>query len=195
MRFIATCILLLLFAFTGSAIAAQAVDPTSGDPALLDTLRSILDAAVHGYPLLAAALGIVFLCSLARKYMPAKYTEGVKGDIIGTALAFVMAFAGASATALAVPGVHLSIALLSPAFHVGIIAIGGYTVIHKVAQWIEQTKWYQTKAPAWLKTILSFSTSIFGSDALKKAKDAGDAAVKANPPKGAAGGEDIVEVE
>jgi hypothetical protein len=194
-RFIATCILLLLFAFTGSAFAAQAFDPSSADPALLDTLRSVIDAAVHGQPLLAGALAVVLLCGVARRYMPAKWKEGIKGDIVGTALVFLMSFAGALATVFAVPEAKWSAAVMLGAAKVGWIAIGGYTVIHVIAKWIEQTKWYQEHAPDWLKTVLSLATGIFGSDALKKAKEAGDAAVAAEPPKGMKGNDAIEEVE
>lgn len=195
MRFISMCILLLLAAFTGSAFAAQALDPTAADPALLDTLRALANAAVHKQPLLAGALSIVLLCGLARRYMPAKYKEGLKGDIIGTAIVFMMSFAGAVAAALADSSSVFSTVVALTALKVGWVAIGGYTVIHVIAKAIQNTTWFQTKAPEWLKLVLRFSTSIFGSDAIKKAEVAGEAAVAADPPKGMAGDDTIEEVE
>lgn len=192
MRTAAISILLLLAAFTGTSFAAQAA--VTSDPSLVDLAKPVFDAIMHGQPLLAGALGIVLICGVARRYMPASWKTGVKGDIIGTALAFGMAFFGAVASALTLPGGALSFAIFVGAFKVGALAIGGYTVIHKIAGWLEESEWLAKRAP-WVRALLKMTSGLFGSDAIKKAEKAGDDAVAAQPPTGMAGGEDIVEVE
>lgn len=187
MRVFITCILLFLFASTSSALAADA----ASDPSLFDAGKAIFDAVMHGQWWAAAALGVIMACAAARKYMPASWKEGTKGDIIGTSMAFVMAFAGAIATWAVAPGAAMSAGVALTALKVGAAAIGGYTAIHKLAQWL--MAW--GKMPAWMLPILKMVTMIIGSNAVKKAEAAGEAAVKADPAKGMAGDSKIVEVE
>jgi hypothetical protein len=81
------------------------------------------------------------------------------------------------------------------ALKVGFIAVGGYTVIHKVAGWLAASPWIQQHVPPWVTGSLMFLAALFGSDALKKAEAAGDAAVAAKPPTGLAGSDGVKEVE
>ena len=81
----------------------------------------------------------------------------------------------------------MSTAMATAAFKIGLSAIGGFVAIHKLASWFAATTWFQTKAPAWLKTGLGLVLSLIGSNAIKKAETAGQKAVDANPPKGANG--------
>lgn len=191
MRFITVFVLFLLAAFTGTALAASAADP-SGGGSISDLIKPVFDAVVHGQWWVAAAAAVVLLCALARKHMPAKYTEGVKGDIIGTGLVFVMAFAGAVGTTLAGPGaVAMSAAVALTALKVGVAAIGGYNILHKLASWAVASG----KLPAWALPIVKLLTSVIGSNAIGKAEAAGDKAVAADPPRGMTGDSKIVEVE
>lgn len=179
-------VLLFLFGFTTTALAADAATG-GGDGSLLDLARPVFDAVMHGQWWLGAALGVVFLCALARKYLPERYKTGIRGDVTGIGLAFAMSFAGALATGLAAIGTNaLSGALAFTAFKVAIVAAGGYSILHKLATALTHTAWFQLKAPAWLKTALAFIMMIIGSNAVAKAEAAGDAAVKANPAPGAA---------
>jgi hypothetical protein len=189
MRSIAAFILIFLGVFTGTALAATAATPDSGS--LLDLAKPVFEAVMHGQWWAAAALAVVLLCALAKKYMPDSWTAGIKGDIIGTAMAFVMAFAGAIATWALAPGAIMTMAVVLTAMKIGFAAVGGYTVIHKVVGWL--AGW--SKLPAWLAPILKLLAGLVGSNAVAKAEAAGDAAVAEHPSTGLAGDTKIVEVE
>lgn len=188
MRFTALLILIFFGAFTGTALAQSAVASVD-----LSTLQTIFDAVMHGQWWVAAAAGVIMVCALVRKYMPAAWSVGTTGDIIGTAMAFIIAFAGSIAAWAAAPGAVLSGTVVLTAAKIGVAAIGGYTIIHKVASWL--VAW--GKLPAWAQSILSLVTSLAGSNAVTvaKAQAAGDAAVAANPPTGLAGVSTITEVK
>ncbi len=190
MRFAAILTLIFLGAFTGTALAADAV--AASDPSLSETARSIFDAVMHGQWWAAAALGVIFACAAARRYvLPASWKVGTKGDVVGTAAAFVMAFAGAIATWAMAPGAVMTMAVILTALKIGATAVGGYTVVHKLASWLLATG----KMPSWAAAGLRMIAMLVGSSAAAKAAAAGDAAVAASPPKGMAGDDKIVEVE
>ncbi len=178
MKFIASLILIFLGCFTGTALASDAMS----NPATAEVLRQIFEAVVHGQWWVAAAASVVGVCAAVRHYMPTSWKEGVKGDIAGVALAFTMAFAGAIANWAVAPGAAMSLAVLATAAKVGAAAIGGFTVLHKVIGWL--MAW--DKLPAWLKPVLTIVATVIGSSAVKKAEDAGDAAVAAHPAPGMA---------
>lgn len=182
-------ILAFLGTFTATAFAADAVTPVNGS--LMDYAKPIFDAVMHGQLWLGASLAVVLLCAAARKYMPAKWTEGTRGDITGVGLAFLMAFASALAAALATPGAAVSLALMATAGKVGLGAIGGWTILHKVLGWLADWK----AMPSWLRALLALVGSVIGSDAITKAQAAGDAAVKASPATGLADGAVVKEIE
>lgn len=184
---IASIILLVLFAFTGTALAAD----VAADPNTSEVLRQIFDAVVHGQWWIAACAAVVGLCGLARKYMPEAWKAGTKGDMVGVATAFAISVAGAVGTTLAAPGAVMSLAVLGAAAKIGVFAIGGWNVLHKVIGWL--MGW--SKLPAWAKTILGLVASIIGSSAVKKAEEASAAAVAANPAPGMNAGGKPREVE
>ncbi len=189
MRFTALLVLIFLGAFTGTALAADAM--SAADPSLTDLMKTIFDAVMHGQWWAAAALVVMMAVAATRRYLlPASWKTGTKGDIIGTSAAFVMAFAGAIAAWAVAPGAVMGAGVLLTALKVGAAAIGGYTIIHKVLGWL--TAW--GKLPPWMMMILSALGALVGSDALTKATAAGEAAVIADPPKGMAGDDKIVEV-
>ncbi len=175
---------LLLLSFVATAFAAGEVTPDDGS--LLDLARPVFDAVMHGQYWAGAALAVVMLCAVTRRYMPEAWKSGAKGDVIGTALAFGMASAGALGTGLLAQGTNaLTMALAIAALKIGAVAVGGYTVLHKLASALVATAWFQEKAPAWLKTGVGFALMMFGSRAIEKAEAAGEAAVAANPAGGA----------
>lgn len=192
MKTISFAALILLGMFSTTAFAAAAIAPADGN--LLDYAKPIFDAVMHGQWWLAASLGVVFACAGARKFMPDSWKDGVKGDIVGTATAFGMAFGGALATWAVAPGAVLTLAVLLTAGKVGVVAIGGYTVIHKAAVWIASSAWFLTKAPAWLKSVVSLVLAMIGSNAIAKAEKAGRDAVGAAPGRGLAGDAAVREV-
>lgn len=187
MKFLASLVLLVLAAFTGTALAASAAT----DPTMSDLVKQVFDAVVHGQWWIAASAGVVLAVALGRKYMPDSWKAGVKGDIIGTATAFAVAFAGAIATTFAAPGAVMSFAVALTALKVGAAAIGGFTIINNVVKWL--AAW--GKLPAWAMTILNVVAMVIGSSAVKKAEAAGDAAVAATPGAGMSAGGAPREVE
>lgn len=176
----------MMLCFVATAFAAGAVNPA--DESLGELARALADAVRSGKGWLAAALGVILTLSALKKYTPATWKLGrfFRSDAGGPISAFVLAYAGAIATAAAsfTDGHGMTLAIAGAAFGVGITAIGGFVMIHKIATWFIGTAWFQSKAPAWLKTGLAFVLGLIGSSAAEKAKAAGDAAVKANPPEG-----------
>lgn len=189
MRFFTLLVLIFLGAFTSTALAAEAA--STADPSVTEATKAVFDAVMHGQWWAAAALAVVVLGAVARKYMPAAWKEGTKGDIIGTTMAFVMAFAGAIATVLAAPGAAMTAGVALTALKIGVTAIGGYNLIHKLASWGVASG----KLPMWAMPIVKLLTSLVGSNAIAKAEKLGDKAVAAAPPKGMSGGDQIREVE
>lgn len=180
-------ILIVLGFFTGTALAADAVS----DPNTSEVLRQIFDAVVHGQWWVAASGAVIGLCGLARKYMPESWKAGAKGDVVGIATTFGIAAAGAVITTLAAPGAAMSLAVVTAAAKVGALAIGGWNILHKVIGWL--VGW--SKLPGWAKSVLGLVASLIGSSAVKKAEEAGAAAVAANPAPGMTGDGKPREVE
>lgn len=189
MRFAALCILIILGAFTGTALAANAA--AASDPSLSETARMIFDAVMHSNWWAAAAYAVILAMVGARKLMPASWKEGVKGDIIGTAAAFVLAFAGSVATVMMAPGAAMTMAVALTSLKIGAMAIGGYTIVHKIVGWLGTASWM----PMWAMSALRLVAMMVGSNAIKQAEAAGQAAVDAKPATGVAGTNAIREVE
>jgi hypothetical protein len=189
MRFFAALVLIFLGAFTGTALAADAV--SAADPSMSELMKSLFDAVTSSNWWAAAAVGVMLAVAGARKGMPASWKTGTKGDIIGVSAAFLTAFAGAVMTWALAPGAVMSAGVILTALKIGGLAVGGFTVLHKVATWL--VAW--GKLPAWMLPMLKLITMLIGSNAMSKADSAGDKAVIANPPKGMAGDKQIVEIE
>lgn len=189
MRFIALLALIFVGTFTGTALAQTAVATTD----FSSLAQGAFEAVVHGQWWAAMAGGVMIACGLALKYLPASWTSGTKGDIVGTVTAFLLAFAGSIAAWAVTPGAVMSGAVALTAAKIGITAVGGYTIIHKVAAWLVASG----KMPAWAEAILTLVTSLVGSNAVTvaKAEAAGAAAVAANPATGMAGGNTVTEVK
>lgn len=180
---------LMVLSFSAMAFASGAT--TTDEGSLLDMARPIFDAVMHGQWWLGAALALVFACAAIRKYLPDSWGgKFARSDFGGMLTAFGMSFGGAAATAFAAMGTAVSFAMVPGvafmALKVAIFAVGGYKAIHELGKWVTSTAWYQTKAPAIVKTIVSFVLSMIGSSAIAKAEAAGKAAVEAKPAPGAA---------
>jgi hypothetical protein len=190
MRFIQICsaaILSFLVIFTATALASTAaVSPDEGS--LLELARPIFDAVMHGNWWLAAAGAVMLLTAAARRHLPNGYGgRFIRGDVGGMVTAFTFAYGGAIATTMAAPGATMSAAVMLAALKIGGMAVGGFVALHKLAQALVATKWFQAKAPAWLRTGLGLVLSLIGSSAIKKAEKAGQAAVDAKPATGIVG--------
>jgi len=190
MRFLALCVLILLGTFTGTALADNAISSAS-DPSFNDVTKAIFDAVMHSQWWAVAAYAVILGSIGARKYMPAAWKTGTKGDVVGMATTFLIAGAGAVATAAITPGAAMTLAVIATAAKIGVAAIGGYTIIHKVAGWLAEAGWL----PSWALPLVKLLAAIVGSDAVTKAQAAGQAAVDAHPATGLAGGDQIKEVE
>ncbi len=189
MRFTALLILILLGAFTGTALAADAA--AAYDPSLSETAKAILDAVMNSQWWVAASYAVILGVVAARKFMPSGWKTGVKGDVVGTALVFVLALAGSVATVMMAPGAVMTTGVALTAMKIGAAAIGGYTIVHKIVGWL--AAWGKLPAPAMM--ALRFVAMMMGSNAVAKAEAAGDKAVATKPPTGMTGDDKIVEIE
>lgn len=181
---------------SGSASGAPAPAPDPGS--VLDLIKPVYDAIVHGNYWLGASAALVLLVALARRYLTARFPF-LGGDVGGALLVLVGAFGAALATALAAGGAVMSLHLAWVALKVAIGAAGGYSLLNKLLVPLEDM------APAWAKPILRLVTWIFdemaganpGAAAVARAEDAGNAAVASKPSTGVAGviGKAPAEVE
>lgn len=117
----AVCVL----AFTATALAAGAVDPTDSSDQLVQLIYNAFQTGHYAY---AVAAMIVVVVSLLRKYWNAKWMHTDEG---AAGLAFATAFGGALMTALGSSGT-ISLHLMLGAAAVACGAIGGYAAIKKL---------------------------------------------------------------
>lgn len=186
----ALAVLLGLFCFAGTALAADAV-ATQTDTSWLDMLRPVYDAFHAGHYLAAGALVVVLLVSLVKKYAGSgKFGAFVGGKIGSTLAVLVASFAGTIAAATA--SGDWNTGMLSSAGLVAIAAAGGYTVLKDlIVDPLVASNWYKTKAPSWLKGGMQLVLWIFDKPAaaaqvVATAEKAGADAVAAKPSAGVA---------
>lgn len=182
--------LMLLISFAGVSFAAG--EAAGDDQSLLELAKPVLDAIVHGQYWIGAAAGVVLAVALARKYVPKDSRPGklLASELGGMVCAALIAFGGAMTNSLVALGIKVpTAAVFTTAGKVAFAAVGGWMILHKLATVATATKWYQDKAPAWLKAVVAFVLAMIGSNAATKAEatKAGEDAVKADPPKGAEG--------
>jgi hypothetical protein len=189
MRFTALLILIFLGVFTGTALAQNVV--VASDPSATEIAKAIFDAVMHSQWWAAAAYAVIIGVIGARKIMPASWKQGTKGDIIGTASAFAIAFAGAIGTAAIAPGATITVAVFLTALKIAVVAIGGYQLVHRIVGWL--AAW--DVLPAWVTPLLKLIAMTVGSKAIAKAEAAGAKAVETTPPTGMSGDDKIIEVE
>lgn len=186
-------ILTLLAAFTGTAFASQALhahaiatvgEVAGADASVLELLRPVYDAFAGHQPALGAALGLIALTALTKRYFGNR-VPWLHTDAGGSLLALSLAASTAAATGLAVPGATVTFALIKSALLVGVGAAGGYTMIKHLI--IEPLL---PRLPAWLRTLLTPLLWIFDGSGkpaevkIAEAIAAGNAAVVASPAQG-----------
>jgi hypothetical protein len=170
-----------LTTFTATAAASNAVDESGS---ILDIAKPIYTAIMGGSYTLAAALALVLVCALLKRY-GAKYLPALHSDIGGVALTLTTSFGGAIATALTGGGV-VSVALLVTSLKIALTAAGGYAMLKKLIV-MPLLKPLAAKSPAWAQPIFAIVFWAFDKpDALADAQSAGNAAVAAKPGQGLA---------
>jgi hypothetical protein len=173
-------------AFASTSVAVAAAPAATPDPGLLDLARPVYEAVLHGQWYLAAALALVLVVALVRRYAGPR-VPFLHSDAGGALLALVGSYGGAVATALAAGGAVFSAHLAWVALTVAIAAAGGYSLIKKLIITPFLVPW-AAKAPAWLKPLLAIVIWIFERpDPVSQATAAGDAAVAAHPSTGVGG--------
>ncbi len=170
-----------LLAFAGTAFAAGAVAPADGS--LLDLARPVFDAVMHGQYWAAAALVLVVLTALIRKYGTKRFP--VLESSAGAALLLLVgSFGGAFATAV-LAGAGASLAIAWTALKVAFAAAGGYSLAKSLLAPLLRK--IQAKAPMWMQPIFSLAFYFFDRPTpIADAEKAGAAALEAKPSAGAA---------
>lgn len=171
---------LTVVAFSATTVAAQSLETNGG---IIETLKPIYTAVTSGNYVLAAALGLVLVCALIKRYGVSRFPV-LGTDVGGTALVLATSFGGAIASALAGGSAVFTGALAVAALKVALTAAGGYTMIKRLLI-VPLIQPLAARAPAWARPLFDIALWVF--DRQTSAKVAGDAAVKANPPTGAAG--------
>lgn len=191
-----------IFALGSGAAAFTATEAALSVPSddLLAMAKQILDAVMSGQGWLGAALALILMTAVARKYGKG-FLPFLATDAGGMVLAAVGSFGGALATAFAA-GSAVSGALLLTAAGVAVAAMGGYRVMAKkllpaldaLAQ-RAAAKWPKLSVP-----IVMLSKGLHWlldrePASIKKAEAAGAQAVEKSPGKGleALGPEDVIK--
>lgn len=172
----------LITGFFVSASAQSTVIPEDGN--LLDLARPVFDEIMKGHYVAAAALSLVLLVALVKRYAPGKVGEFVHSDPGGALTTVLMSFGGALATAT-MGGAPWSWAMMWTAATIAVTAAGGYVLLKKLI--VEPIlKPLSKKTPAWMAPVWSIVFFLFQKkiDAAEAARKAGDEAVKDNPPTG-----------
>jgi len=188
-----TVAVITLVSFAATAHATSLADPAGDGSGLYELARPVIDAILHGQPWLAASLALVFVVALIGKYgdkLPGRLGRAMawldSSDPGRAILVLVGSFGGALAATLA-GGAPMTLAIAWTALKVAIGGAGIYSLAKKLLTPLV------SKAPAWLQPVLRLILWAFerkeraAADAATKAQTAGDEAVKANPPTGAAG--------
>ncbi len=181
--------LIALGSFSATAFAAGAVDGT--DQSLLDLLKPVYEAFKSGQYVAGCALGVILIVALLKKYAPGKLGRMVHSDAGGALTTFMVSAAGSIAAAAANSAWKWS--MLSQATIIAFAAAGGYAMVKKaIIEPLLASKWYQDKAPGWLRAAMSVVLWIFdkpASDAtvIAESEKAGADAVTASPSQGVDG--------
>lgn len=178
-----------LASFGATAYAADSVAGT--ESSLLDLLKPVYDAFRGGNYVAGAALAVVFSVAALRRYAPGRIAKFMRSDFGATLSTFLVA--GAGSIAAASPDGSWSLGMFKTAGGIAVAAAGGYTVIKKLlVDRLVASKWYQDKAPSWLKMGLRVVLWVFDkpaatADTIAAAEQAGKDAVVAAPSNGADG--------
>lgn len=186
---LAVLVFIGIITFGATSFAAGTAAGTADSSSLLDLLKPVFDAFNGGHYAFAAALLVIALVALVKRYFGDKIAF-LHSDAGGSLLALVMAGATASATALAAPGAHFTLALLKSSLLVGVGAAGGYSMLKALlvdpilVPYLSKRSW---GAPVLLVINFIFSHGAAAAQAQATATAAGEAAVTAKPATGVAG--------
>jgi hypothetical protein len=174
-------VIALVISFGGVALAADAIDPSTGSA---DLAKSIYAAFAGGHYAYCASLFAILAVALTKRYLGPR-VPWLHSDVGGTSLVLTGSVATAMAAGLAGGG-PLTYALAKSALLVGIGAAGGFTVLKRLV--IEPVlRPLAARAPAWMQPIFSMILWIFDKpDPIGAAEQAGNAATAAAPAAGAA---------
>lgn len=169
-----TAVVFFLLSFVGTRLAMAEGESLS------ELAGPIYDAIMGGQYAYAAALAVVLVVAMLRRYGGARW-PALSHKLVAPLLVFAASFAGSLATAFAA-GEAVGSATLWPALKIAVMGAGGYAMLKPYFTWLSG------KAPAWARPLFGILDAIFSarSKAAKvaAAKAAGDAAVAANPSKG-----------
>lgn len=173
-----------LVGFGAVAYAADAATP--GDSSsLLELLKPLYNAFAGGHYAYAAALTVIALVALTKRYLGDKFAW-LHSDAGGSLMALLASSAAAYASgALTIgPGAAASFALLKSALLIGVGAAGGFAMLKNLV--IEPLlKPLAAKAPAWMQPLFALVFWMFDKpSAVATAEAAGQSAVKAHPGAG-----------
>lgn len=177
---------IMLVSFGATAFAADAATSATDSSSLMDLFKPIYDAFAGGRYAFAAALLVVALVALVKRYLGDK-VPWLHSNAGGAALALITASASAVTVALAAPGATVSVDLMESALLVGIGAAGGYSVIKALL--VDPILVPYLSKRSWGAPLLAIINFIFnhGSSAgaaAAAAQKEGDAAVIAKPGQG-----------
>lgn len=182
-----TLALVLLLAFTATAIAGQQALPEDGS--WLDLLSPIYQAFAGGNYWYAGALTLSVGVALLIKYAPdsiRKYTDHTAGKAL---LVLVASFVTTMAAHLA-DGSSPNFDMVKTAAHLAAVAAGGFSLIKPFVEMLLASEWYKTKVPSWMQKAIGALFFMFTRKAdsvavIKAAEASADAKVKAEPGPGA----------
>lgn len=168
MKFLTAALFMMLSFFATSVAFAQ------GDN-LIDLAGPVLSAVTSGNYAYAAALALVLLVALVRRYGGAKYPF-LASKKFAPVLVLLASFGSAMAITLGA-GQALSLAMAWTSVKVAIGAAGGYSLLKPLFNFARD------KAPAWMDPLFDLLNSVFASKD-KAAEAAGRKAMKENPSTG-----------
>lgn len=185
---LAVLVAVLSFGATATAFAAGAAAPVDGS--ILDLAKPVFDAVMAGQGWLGAALALVLVVTAARRYGK-EHFPFLGSKLGGAVLNLLLSFGGAAATALAA-GAAPSAGLAFTALKVSIAAASGYELVKELLApalraLADRLPWAGARAA--VHALLNFALWAFENRrkaVIAKAEAAGEAAVVANPPGGAA---------
>lgn len=163
----------MILSFVGASVALAQTD---ADLAAL--AKPVLAAVLGGDYMYGAALGLVLGVALLRRFGGAKYPWLASKDL-APYLVLLGSFGAALATSLSA-GAAITGGMAWGAIRIAIAASGSYAMLKPALKWLEK------KAPAWMSPLFALTGWVFDSKSrAKKAREAGEAAVKASPAEGA----------
>ena len=148
---VVTTALAFVVAFTATAHAAAAVEPTGGT--LLNLLTPIYQAFLAGHDMLAGALALVCAVALVRRYGTASL-PWLSTDAGSASLVMIGSFGTAMVATLAT-GTAATWTMAYHALALAFVSMGGYTALKKLV--IEPYVTYlAVKGPTWIHAPADF---------------------------------------